>query len=108
MKGIGRIGCDDRGVYTAEDPGPDTVEAGTFLRAKATIRNWITRDGSSAFRRRRGAITSMRRGTAPGRTGRLLALVEKGLSGAISVSYARPRRTPEGWVFDAEGLIRTG
>jgi hypothetical protein len=37
------------GVYSAEDPGPDTVEAGEFQRAKATIRNWITRDGSSGF-----------------------------------------------------------
>jgi glutathionyl-hydroquinone reductase len=34
--------------------------------------------------------------------------VEKGLSGAISVSYARPRRTPEGWVFDADGPYSDG
>jgi glutathione S-transferase len=38
----------------------------------------------------------------------LLALVEKGLSGAIGVSYARPRRTPEGWVFDADGPYSDG
>jgi putative glutathione S-transferase len=33
---------------------------------------------------------------------------EKGLQGAVSVSYAKPRRTPDGWVFDADGPFADG
>ena len=56
------------GTYHAEDPGPDSSEDGRFQRQKATIRHWITQGGP--FTPIRGAITSMPRGTAPGRTGR--------------------------------------
>jgi putative glutathione S-transferase len=68
------------GVYTAEDPGPDTVEAGTFLRAKATIRNWITRDGSSGFPAEAGRYHLYAAWNCPWAHRALLALVEKGLS----------------------------
>jgi putative glutathione S-transferase len=96
------------GVYTAEDPGPDTVEAGTFLRAKATIRNWITRDGSSGFPAEAGRYHLYAAWNCPWAHRALAGAGGEGAFGAIGVSYARPRRTPEGWVFDAEGPIRTG
>jgi putative glutathione S-transferase len=96
------------GVYSAEDPGPDTVEAGEFQRARATIRNWITRDGSSGFPAEAGRYHLYAAWNCPWAHRALLALVEKGLWGAVSVSYARPRRTPEGWVFDADGPYADG
>jgi putative glutathione S-transferase len=96
------------GVYTAEDPGPDTVEAGTFRRAKATIRNRITADGSSGFPAEAGRYHLYAAWNCPWAHRALLALVEKGLTGAVGVSYARPRRTPEGWVFDADGPYSDG
>ena len=96
------------GVYTAEDPGPDTVEAGTFRRAKATIRNRITADGSSGFPAEAGRYHLYAAWNCPWAHRALLALVEKGLTGAVGVSYARPRRTSEGWVFDADGPYSDG
>jgi putative glutathione S-transferase len=68
------------GVYSAEDPGPDTVEAGEFQRAKATIRNWITRDGSSGFPAEAGRYHLYAAWNCPWAHRALLALVEKGLS----------------------------
>jgi putative glutathione S-transferase len=91
------------GVYSAEDPGPDTVEGGEFRRSKATIRNWITRDGSSGFPAEAGRYHLYAAWNCPWAHRALLMRVEKGLEAVIGVSYARPRRTPEGWVFDAEG-----
>jgi putative glutathione S-transferase len=96
------------GVYSAEDPGPDTVKAGEFQRAKATIRHWITRDGSSGFPAEAGRYHLYAAWNCPWAHRALLARVEKGLSDAISVSYARPRRTEDGWVFDDEGEYSDG
>jgi len=49
-----------------------------------------------------GDITFMPLGIALGRIAPCSRAL-LGLDDAISVSYARPRRTPDGWVFDAEG-----
>ena len=91
------------GAYSAEDPGPDTVEGGEFRRSKTTIRNWITRDGSSGFPAEAGRYHLYAAWNCPWAHRALLMRVEKGLEAAISVSYARPRRTPDGWAFDADG-----
>jgi putative glutathione S-transferase len=91
------------GVYSAEDPGPDTVEGGAFRRAAATIRHRITADGSSGFPAVPGRYHLYAAWNCPWAHRVLLARVEKGLQSAIGVSYARPRRTEAGWVFDREG-----
>ena len=62
------------GVWRAAGYDPKQ-SGGRFVRAESQLRNWITADGSpgrraaAASRRRRGAITSMSRTPAPGRTG---------------------------------------
>jgi putative glutathione S-transferase len=91
------------GVYSAEDPGPDTVQGGAFRRAAATIRHRITADGSSGFPARPGRYHLYAAWNCPWAHRVLLARVEKGLEAAITVSHARPRRTGAGWVFDREG-----
>ncbi len=91
------------GQYHAEDPGPDTTLNGVFERQKATIRSWITADGSSGFAPEPGRYHLYAAWNCPWAHRALLVRVFKGLEEAISVSYARPRRTKDGWVFDAEG-----
>jgi putative glutathione S-transferase len=91
------------GAYHAEDPGPDTVEGGAFRRAKSTIRHRITRDGASGFPAEAGRYHLYAAWNCPWAHRALLIRVEKRLEEAITVSYARPRRTEEGWVYDAEG-----
>jgi putative glutathione S-transferase len=96
------------GQYSAEDPGADTVKAGEFQRTKATIRNWITRDGSGGFPAEAGRYHLYAAWNCPWAHRALLMRAEKGLQGAVSVSYAKPRRTPDGWVFDADGPFADG
>jgi len=91
------------GVYHADDPGPDTTEGGVFKRAKSTIRHRISRDGASGFGPEAGRYHLYAAWNCPWAHRALLTRVFKGLEEAISVSYARPRRTENGWVFDAEG-----
>ncbi|MBF9049734.1 glutathione-dependent reductase [Roseobacter sp. HKCCD9010] len=91
------------GVYYAEDPGPDTTLNGAYERQKATIRHWITRDGSSGFGPETGRYHLYAAWNCPWAHRALLTISLKGLSETISVSYARPRRTPEGWVYDEAG-----
>ena len=91
------------GVYHVEDPGPDTTLNGAYERQKATIRHWITRDGSSGFAPEAGRYHLYAAWNCPWAHRALLAISLKGLSETISVSYARPRRTPEGWVYDEAG-----
>ncbi|MEL6643164.1 MAG: glutathione S-transferase C-terminal domain-containing protein [Pseudomonadota bacterium] len=87
------------GTYHTDDPGPDTQAGGEFQRQKSTIRNWITPDGP--FRPDPGRYHLYAAWNCPWAHRVLLAIALKSLD--ISISYARPRRTPQGWVFDAEG-----
>lgn len=97
------------GVYHAKDPEPDTDASGRFQRAQSTIRNWITSDGSAGptgqggFAAESGRYHLYAAWNCPWAHRALLARVLKGLEGAISVSFARPRRTEEGWVYDEDG-----
>jgi putative glutathione S-transferase len=89
------------GVFHADDPGPDTMEGGEFRRTASTIRNWISPDGP--FAPDAGRYHLYAAWNCPWAHRALLARTILGLEGVISVSYARPRRTDQGWVFDAEG-----
>ncbi len=93
------------GVYHQDDPGPDTVLDGAFQRAKSTIRNWITADGSSDHPADAGRYHLYAAWNCPWAHRALLMRVLKGLQDDISVAYARPRRTPDGWVFDESGAF---
>lgn len=89
------------GVYRVDDPGPDTTEGGEFKRAAANIRNWITTEGP--FTPDPGRYHLYVAWNCPWAHRALLARVVLGLNDMISAAYARPRRTDQGWVYDAEG-----
>ncbi len=89
------------GTYYAEDPGPDTTLDGEFKRAKSTIRDWISKDGD--FAPTPGRYHLYAAWNCPWAHRALLTRVLLGLQTTISVSYARPRRTADGWVFDESG-----
>ncbi len=89
------------GVYHAEDPGPDTTLNGVFQRQKATIRNWITKDGPHLPETERYHLYVAWNCPWAHRT--LLTMIFKGLRGKISISIARPRRNAQGWIYDPIG-----
>ena len=89
------------GTYHTNDPGPDTNEGGRFKRAEAKIRDWITPDGP--YTPDPGRYHLYVAWNCPWAHRALLARAILGLDDAITVSYARPRRTDQGWVYDADG-----
>jgi len=89
------------GLFHVADPGPDTIEGGEFRRMDATIRHWITRDGP--FTPDPGRYHLYAAWNCPWAHRALLARTILGLDDTITVSYARPRRTDQGWVYDASG-----
>jgi len=89
------------GQYHVDDPGPDTTEGGAFKRAAANIRNWITPEGP--FTPDPGRYHLYVAWNCPWAHRALLARTVLGLQDCISVAFARPRRTEQGWVYDAEG-----
>ncbi|WP_299349899.1 glutathione S-transferase C-terminal domain-containing protein [uncultured Shimia sp.] len=94
------------GVYQVEDPAPQTDADGQFRRAASTIRHWITPEGP--FYPEPGRYHLYAAWNCPWAHRALLGRAVMGLENQISVSYALPRRTPQGWVFDAEGAFADG
>ena len=92
------------GRYLTEDPGPDTQADGAFRRARANIRNWISEDGP--YRPDPARYHLYAAWNCPWAHRALLTIALKGLP--ITISYARPRRTEDGWVYDEEGEFRDG
>ncbi len=86
------------GVYHAEDPAPDTRLDGAYRRQASTIRNALP-DGPFEP----GRFHLYAAWNCPWAHRVLLTRAVKGLEDVITVAYARPRRTPDGWVYDAEG-----
>ncbi|MEL7115924.1 MAG: glutathione-dependent reductase, partial [Pseudomonadota bacterium] len=89
------------GQYHVDDPGPDTTAGGEFKRAAAKIRHVIAEGGP--FPPEPGRYHLYAAWNCPWAHRVLLGRAFLGLTDAISVSYARPRRTDQGWVFDADG-----
>jgi putative glutathione S-transferase len=89
------------GTYHAEDPGPDTTSGGEFKRAEAKIRDWITPDGPFTPDADRYHLYVA--WNCPWAHRALIAREILNLQSTISVSYARPRRTDQGWIFDETG-----
>lgn len=97
------------GQYLAEDPAPDSARDGEFRRAKSTIRNWITKDGSpgptgdGGFPPEPGRYHLFLAWNCPWAHRALLTRLFKNLQDDITVSFAAPRRTADGWVFAESG-----
>lgn len=89
------------GVYYAEDPAPDTADDGRFRREAATIRHQVSADGP--FGPEPGRYHLYAAWNCPWAHRALLGRLFAGLSDAMTVSYARPRRTDQGWVYDTDG-----
>ncbi|WP_419910414.1 glutathione S-transferase family protein [Hoeflea sp.] len=98
-----------KGAYLEDDPQPDTAQDGEFRRAKSTIRNWITGDGSAGpvgeggFGAESGRYHLFLAWNCPWAHRALLACLFKGLQNDIGASFAAPRRTADGWVFEEDG-----
>ncbi len=89
------------GTYHVNEPPADTSSGGEFKRAEAKIRDWITPDGP--FTPDAGRYHLYVAWNCPWAHRALIAREFFKLHSTISVSYARPRRTDQGWVFDETG-----
>ncbi len=98
------------GVYFAEEP-PQESRDGAFRRAPSVVRNWLTPDGGAGptgeggFAAVPGRYHLYAAWNCPWAHRALLARRLKGLDDIIDASFARPQRTDQGWVFDAEGAF---
>jgi len=90
-----------KGKYRVRDPGPNTNLAGEYQRSATTIRRWIANEG--VFTPNPGRYHLYVAWNCPWAHRTLLARVFLRLQDVISVSYARPRRTDQGWVYDPDG-----
>ena len=89
------------GAYQAKDPKPDSQDDGRFRRAASPLRNWISTKGP--FLPQAGRYHLYAAWNCPWAHRALLGRAVLALEDTITVSYAKPRRTPDGWVFDTTG-----
>lgn len=92
-----------KGRFQARDPGPETAKAGTFQRQASTIRHWITPDGTFAPDKDRYHLYVAWNCPWAHRT--LLARTLLDLTDHISVSYAKPNQSADGWIHDETGAF---
>lgn len=96
------------GEYHVEDPAPESALDGAYHRSRSSIRDWIALDTASVPDGARRFPPDLDRyhlyaaWNCPWAHRVLLVRALKGLT-RIGVSYARPRRTEMGWVFDEDG-----
>ncbi len=99
------------GTYSEQDDVAKTDAAGNWHRARSVVRHWITPDGRAGptgdpgFAAEPGRYHLYAAWNCPWAHRALLTRVVKRLEGLIDVSYALPRRTGQGWVFNAEGAF---
>lgn len=92
------------GVFHAEDPGADTTLGGAFERSASTIRDWIAPSGTEfAPDARRYHLYAA--WNCPWAHRALLARAFLGLQDTLTVSFAKPRRTDQGWIFEGGGAF---
>ncbi|MEM1283918.1 MAG: glutathione S-transferase C-terminal domain-containing protein [Pseudomonadota bacterium] len=97
------------GVYHTGEDVTQTLPSGEWERTKSTVRHWITPDGTpgptgeGGFAAETGRYHLFVAWNCPWAHRTLLVRALKGLDDAISVSYAKPNRTDQGWVYDREG-----
>lgn len=88
------------GEYLIDDPAPDTTAGGRFERARSPLRDPIPDDADPS------RLHLFAAWNCPWAHRALITKVVLGLTD-MSVSYALPRRTDQGWVFDEEPLLGT-
>lgn len=86
------------GEYLVDDPGPDSTAGGRFERAKSTLRDAIP-SGIGA-----SDLHLFAAWNCPWAHRALITRAVLGLE-EMTVSYALPRRTDQGWVFEEEPLL---
>ncbi len=97
------------GQYHYGENVSQVLPDGAFQRAKSVIRYWITADGApgptgeGGFTADPGRYHLFVSWNCPWAHRTLLTRAVLGLDDQISVSYAKPNRTDDGWVFDASG-----
>ena len=89
------------GEYHVNEPASESNEGGEFKRAASTIRDWITPEGP--FKPEPGRYHLYAAWNCPWAHRTLLVRQILGIQDAVSVAYARPRRTDQGWVYDKTG-----
>ncbi len=89
------------GVYHVGDDVTKTLPDGAWERSRSTVRHWI---GAGDFPAEAGRYHLFVAWNCPWAHRTLLTRAIKGLD-AITVSYAKPNRDDQGWIFDAEGVF---
>ncbi|MEJ8562385.1 glutathione S-transferase C-terminal domain-containing protein [Yoonia sp. GPGPB17] len=87
------------GVYHIGEDVTKTLPNGEWERSRSTVRHWI---GKGDFPAEAGRYHLFVAWNCPWAHRALLTRAIKGLD-EITVSYARPNRDDQGWVFDKEG-----
>ncbi len=96
------------GKWHRDDDVARVDKDGAWQRSASTVRNWLTKDGSpgptgvGGFPAEAGRYHLYAAWNCPWAHRGLLIRVLKGLEDLITVSYAAPRRSDQGWVFDAD------
>ena len=92
-----------------DDSALGTYQDGRFQRAETTLRSWINPTGDAGptgdggFRGESGRYHLFVALNCPGAHRTLLARLFNGLGDHITTSIASPRRSEDGWIFDASG-----
>jgi len=89
------------GVYHTGDDVTQTLPSGEWERSRSTVRHWIGDEDFPADASRYHLFVAW---NCPWAHRAVLTRAIKGLA-EITVSYARPNRNDQGWVFDAEGAF---
>ncbi|MBT3702681.1 MAG: glutathione S-transferase family protein, partial [Alphaproteobacteria bacterium] len=103
---IDGVWLDDAQMAAAE--ATNTDKSGAFVRAESVIRHWVTPDGEpgpsgeGGFKAEAGRYHLYVALNCPWAHRALIFRILKQLQDVISISYVRPRRSDQGWVFDAD------
>lgn len=94
------------------DASLKTRDDGSWQRSAAKLRNWVTRDGApgpsgeGGFPAAAGRYHLYVAWNCPWAHRALIVRALKGLEDVIDASWVRPRRTDQGWIFEADGDYR--
>lgn len=97
------------GTYYRDGETAPTNADGEWKRAPSVVRNWVTATGEAGptgdpgFKAEAGRYHLFVAWNCPWAHRALLARLMKGLEQAITISIALPRRSEDGWIFDASG-----
>jgi putative glutathione S-transferase len=78
------------------------LRGGRFMRQKSRFTDWVTADGSSAYRAEPGRYHLYVARACPWSQRTLIVRHLKGLDDVIGVSYANPFRDERGWAFTGD------